>query len=405
MAKSVQIKGRGRPAPAIFFALALLLPAAPGFPEISPPSGTTRFVLAGNRTYAELAFVRPDGSLHRALAYVDMGSPSMEVSESIFRELRLDRKPLRFRVGGLTVEVPPSEIGRERIPPRSIGSDLEVEALLPAGVLEKYQVVIDHRARRLTLARPGTIAAKGIPVPFRLKKESGLIAVDASVGSTTFAVAIDDGSAYTWLRRSLVQPWLRSHPDWERGVGAVGPANMMMSGDGAEASGILLRVPAIDLRGVRLERVGALAVEGGRGAVPGLSLLDWYSTKNAVPVAGWIGGNVLKGFRLTIDYPNRMTWWEKQADPEINDLDQVGLTLRSDHGEFFIAAIAAKNGRPAVDGVSPGDKLIRVGDTDMKEASMAAIFRAMHGRPGERRELVLERGGKRMTVSARVTRF
>jgi hypothetical protein len=401
----MRIESHGRRTPALAAALGLLLPAAIGLPEISAPSGTTRFVMAGNRTYAELAFVRPDGSLHRALAYVDMGSASMEVTESIFRELQLDRKPLQFRIGALTVEVPPSEIDHGRASPRAIGSDLEVEALLPAGVLEKYQVVIDHRAQTLTLARPGTIVAKGIPVPFRLKKETGLIAVDASVGGTTFAVTIDDGSAYTWLRRSVVQEGQRSHPSRERGIGAVGTANMMMSGDGTEASGILFRIPEIDLGGLRLERVGALAVEGGRGAVPGTSLLDWYSTKNAVPVAGWIGGNVLKDFRLTIDYPNRTTWWEKQAEPEIDDLDQVGLTLRSEHGRFFIAAVAVKNGRPTVDGVRPGDELIRVGDRDTRNAGMAAIFQMLHGSPGEARDLVLLRGGTPMTVSARVTRF
>jgi hypothetical protein len=44
--------------------------------------GKTTFVIDGDRIYAELGFVRPDGSLHRALAFVDMGSPKMEVRES-----------------------------------------------------------------------------------------------------------------------------------------------------------------------------------------------------------------------------------------------------------------------------------------------------------------------------------
>ena len=57
--------------------------------------------------YAELGFVRPDGSIHRALAFVDMGSPSMTLTESLFQELQLDQNhPLRFRVGDLLVEVP-----------------------------------------------------------------------------------------------------------------------------------------------------------------------------------------------------------------------------------------------------------------------------------------------------------
>jgi hypothetical protein len=41
--------------------------------------GQTTFVLDGNRIYAELEFVRPDTSVHRALAYVDMGSETMTI--------------------------------------------------------------------------------------------------------------------------------------------------------------------------------------------------------------------------------------------------------------------------------------------------------------------------------------
>jgi hypothetical protein len=51
-------------------------------------SGTTSLVLDGNRIYARLAFVRPDGSLHWALAFVDMGSPSTILTESPVQRAR-----------------------------------------------------------------------------------------------------------------------------------------------------------------------------------------------------------------------------------------------------------------------------------------------------------------------------
>ena len=54
--------------------------------------------------------------------------------------------------------------------------------------------------------------------------------------------------------------------------------------------------------------------------VPGdLHFFDWYYAKNAVPVIGWLGGNVLNGFRLTIDYPNHMSYWLLQSDPDLHD--------------------------------------------------------------------------------------
>ena len=386
--------------------LSLACAAAPCAAQGSPHAGTTTFVLDGNRIYAELSFVRPDGSLHEALAYVDMGTPRAMVSESLFRELELNRgQVLSFRVGQLSVHVPAAQVTSDPDTPYSLGSNLKVEAILPAGVLRNFEVVIDNRRRTLTLAQPGTIRPRGVAVPFRLDEKTGLIAVDATIAGRSYPVTIDNGSAYTWFRQDTAARWLRTHPEWERGRGAVGPSNMMMSGDGAEASGILLRIPEIVVGPLTLESVGALGAGRGRGMTPGLGLFDWYSTKNAVPVIGWIGGNVLENFRLTIDYPRRMLYWQKQTDPDTSDLDQVGLTLQSDHHEYIVSAVATRNGQPTVPGVAPGDKLVRVDQLETATARSGALFRAMHGKPGETRVLVLERGGHRFSVPAKVTAF
>ena len=186
----------------------------------------------GNRMYAELGFVRPDGSIHRALAFVDMGSSAMTVRESLFKELRLDlQMPLTFKVGKLSVVVPASDVASERRAPSPMGTDLEVEAMLPASVLERFQVVMDYQQRTLALAPPGPLKAEGLAVPFHINQKTGMIAVDASIAGTSYPVTIDNGSAYTWFDHNAAKPWLLSHPNWERGVGAVGASNMMMSGD------------------------------------------------------------------------------------------------------------------------------------------------------------------------------
>jgi len=129
-----------------FVALSSLFVCVFSFARGPSVAGTTTFVFDGNRMYAELGFVRPDGSIHRALAFVDMGSPSMTLTESLFKELQLDKNhPLRFRVGDLLVEVPRAEVITEPGEPYSMGPDLKVEGMLPAGILQRYQVVIDTR--------------------------------------------------------------------------------------------------------------------------------------------------------------------------------------------------------------------------------------------------------------------
>jgi len=382
--------------------IVLLSMASMATGESRPGSGTAPFILDGNRVYAELALVRPDGSLQRGLAFVDMGSPAMTLTARLFKELQLDHgRQLSFRLGKLTVHVPAEEVESDPARPYSVGTTLKVEAILPAAVMRRYQVVIDYPKRQLTFASPGAIKPQGLPTDFRMHPKTGLIEVQAEIAGQQYAVTIDNGSAYTWFRQQTAQVWLRTNPNWERGVGAVGASNMMMADDRGEATGTLLRIPKMRLSGLSLRNVGALAP----GVTGGLDLFDWYSEKNATPVIGWIGGNVLKSFRLTIDYPNHTLFWLKFAEPDADDLNQVGLTLAARAGEFQVAGIAQKNRKPVLEGVEVGDQLIEIDGRQTKNATRGEIYNALHGKPGESRRLRLKRGSAIITVNAPVTGF
>jgi hypothetical protein len=376
-----------------------------GFVQAPAVEGTAPFLLDGNRVYADISFVRPDGSIHRALAFVDTGSGSMEIAAGLFKKLQLDPgRPLRFRVGKLVVEVPAGEVTSDPSEPVAMGSGLKLEAMLSAGVLQRYVVVLDYRRRLITLALPGAIKPEGVPVPFRRNPRTGLIAVDAEINGASYPITIDNGSAYTWVRQETARVWLAARPGWERGVGAVGASNMVMAGWEAETRGTLLRIPEVRIGPVTLKNVGALAAGPGKGP-GGLDLFDWYSSKNPVPVIGFIGGNVLKAFRLTIDYAGGRMYWLRQQEPDASDQNQVGMTLRKQAGEYSVAGVATKGGKPTVEGVQPGDTLIRIDGLETKNASKGQIYDALHGKPGEVRELVVERGGVRRTVRATVTAF
>jgi hypothetical protein len=41
-----------------------------------------------------------------------------------------------------------------------------------------------------------------------------------------YALAVDTGNAYSWVREDVAVQWIKAHLDWERGKGAVGEANM-----------------------------------------------------------------------------------------------------------------------------------------------------------------------------------
>ncbi|HEX2662093.1 MAG TPA: hypothetical protein VHM93_04605 [Candidatus Acidoferrum sp.] len=376
---------------------------APSSHSGTPTPGTAHFILDGNRMYAEVAFLRPDGTLRKALVFVDLGSPSAVLSRELLKELDLgSKKVLALKVGNLMVTTDSGEVTSDPWLPFLISDHRTVEGLLPAGILKKYQLVIDYAERTLTLAEPGTLGPEGLAVPFEMNEKTGLISVDMTISGKTYRMTIDNGSAYTWLRKATAQEWLTAHPDWQRGTGAVGPSNMRMADDGIEAAGILLRIPEVQLGPLRLREVGALAIGPSN---KNWDFIDWYSKKNLAPVIGWLGGNVLRNFRITIDYTKHVSYWLRQSESDPHDLDQVGLTLESKHGQYFVAGVATQNGKTTVEGVEVGDQLLQIDGLRTNAVTWAAIYDAMHGRPGEVRNLVLERNGRQFRVPAKVTAF
>jgi C-terminal processing protease CtpA/Prc len=100
-----------------------------------------------------------------------------------------------------------------------------------------------------------------------------------------------------------------------------------------------------------------------------------------------------------------MNYWKKQRDLDPHDLDQVGITLERRAGGYFIAGIVRRAGKPTVEGIVPGDKLIQIDGLATETATRGAVLAALHGAPGGRRVLTIERAGQQLQVSAPVTGF
>jgi hypothetical protein len=343
----------------------------------SASSGTVPFVLDGNRVYVRVEFITPEGKPRKALVFVDLGSPTMILSKDLYAEIGVgSNKTLGLRIGAMSIAPESADVTTDAWLPFSIGEDRQVEALLPAGVLQKYQVRLDYAGGTMTLAQPETLRLQGTAVPFRLNPKTGLSSIEAKIDGQTYPITIDNGSGYTWIRMATAQQWFPRHPDWQRGIGAVGPSNMRMADDGIETAGALVRIPKIKLGSLSVRQVGALAIPADDH---GHDFMDWYSAKNAVPVIGWLGGNVLRHFRITLDFPRQMSYWERQSALDPHDLDYVGLTLLSRHGEYYVGRIAVQGGQPTVVGAQVGDKLVQVGTLQTHGASQVttAIFLAV----------------------------
>ena len=403
-----------------------------GVSVTGPSSATLPFTFDDNRIFVEIAFLRPDGSPRKVLAFVNQGQGGLTLTNALFRELvPKPGKPVHLMFGAMDIAVDGGAVLPESLSnamtirlnpfgaaPTPQGSaqgpggemadfaaPMPVEAVIPPGLLQHFQVVFDYGARTMTLALPGTLKPDGIAVPIRVNPKTGFAVADASIDDTRHVFVIDNGGSYGGMRDT--DPLVAAHPDWLRAQGGVGEANLTMQN-------VEVGVPVVKVRGaafgaLRLDAFGVIEMGGGDGPLNALaSHLFWddiYSAKAGEPVDGMLAGNVLKSFRLTLDYPSRMSYWRQEAPLDTRDLDQVGLTLMRWSGVTTVAGIVKKNGVDTVVGVQAGDTLVKIDGRDTKAMTRGELLAALHGAPGETRRLTLERDGKQLEVDAKVTGF
>jgi hypothetical protein len=287
----------------------------------------------------------------------------------------------------MTVSVHPGRFARPGV---------QAECTLPPRCLRRLHVVFDYPARRLSVTRPGALTPRGTAVPCRVNPETGLFMVEATIDGQTVALGVDTGSAGTWVSDTLTAAWLARHPGAPQARGAAGSTNFF--GFDFETRGTLLRLPALAIGSVSARDVAVLGLDQ--------DLFDWYSKKSAGAVVGFVGAELIARFRLEVDFPNQMTWWQAGPPPAGHDLDIVGLTLRAEgNGSFTIAGVVSRDGQPMVPGVEPGDRLLRVDALDATNAPMGAVIDALRGAPGEVRTLLVERAGRQIAIQAPIVRL
>ena len=396
----------------------LLLSLAPRH-EARAGSVTVPFILDHDRMLVDAEVQRRDGTWRKARLWVDTGNPTFFLREPLARDLGIEPAagsappdasagsyevppPAGVRLGGMALDFSgvTSTVMRE---PRWLFDTMHNDANLPSTVLRRYQVVLDYPGRRLTLAQPGTLRLRGTRVAAAVQPQTGIVQIDATIGGDSLSLALDNGASYSFVSDEWVESLSRRHPAWPRATGAAGCANIWGWWP-AEATWPLLRVPELRWGAVRLADVGLVGLP--RFSPDGPSIGERYSRKSARPVAGFLGPNAFKAFRVGIDYARGFVHFERAARTDRHDLDLVGLTLRLlADGGYEVAGVVRRDGRPVVEGVEPGDRLVQVDGLALTGATMGTAVDALRGRPGEVRDLLLERGGRRFTVRARVTRL
>jgi predicted aspartyl protease len=302
-----------KPTPSIFWLtlIGLLLVTSSTLAQTSKETQQTTvpLLVEKNRPYVELTFRRPDGSKRTARFLVDSGGGGFSLTEPLARDLGLKWGPTMHEEGkafalitdtvqpylgdfplGLNPQRVGVVLGVESILPKDVAPPHE--GLLPGHVLAKYHVVFDYPNGKFTIAKPNVLKPKGEALAMPVHPNSGFPRTEIEIDGQTYGFLIDTGASFTIVSEVLLKSLGAAHPDWSRHPGAFGEA--------------------ATLRGATLE---TMFVPKGRWGAKQLSEFGIVSQREGTfernmsrmmssPIVGSLAGNVLKRFRVELDYPN-----------------------------------------------------------------------------------------------------
>lgn len=274
---------------------------------------TVPLMVEGNRPFVQLTFRKPDGSVRTARFLLDTGGGGFLITEPLARELGLKwgattrgegeefaavtSLPDAY-VGELPLTLNPKRtlvlMGTDNVLPRAAPG--RAEGMVPGNVLAQYQVVFDYPKGKFTIARPNVLTPKGVGLPMPVGKGSGFPRTEITVSGSTYGLLLDTGASFTMVSEVLLKAWGNQHTDWPRHNGAFGEA-ATLGGQTLET----MFVPGAQWGSQEISEFGVVSQREG-------TFERYMSGMMATPIVGSLAGNVLKQFRVELDYSHQMLY-------------------------------------------------------------------------------------------------
>jgi len=397
---------------ASFLQIAVLASAAVGQSTskqglLESKSDTVPMTIDHNRIVIDVALTASNGATQRVHAWVDNGNADLEMSRRLAALMGLtvtcnDKTcsappPAAITIG--TMNLPLTGVREVKLPiePSSVmAPGVNAEINIPSAVLRNYDVLINFPEHKFTIGQPGSLKFNGVKSKMLVNPGNGIIEIPSEIDNKKYNLGLDLGSSISFLSGELFDKLSTAHSGWPHMMGAVGPANMW--GADVETKWTLLRVERV--------QYGPLFLSG----VPVVSLpqetIDFFEKRAGVSTIGTLGSQALLNYRVGLDYAHSTAYFEIGRTFNFPDFDVIGLTLQpEDDGRFTIIGAVDFDGRASVPEVQSGDHLVAVDGTSVQGSTMGQVWSMLGGSPGQDRVLVVERGGKQFTVSARVQHF
>ncbi len=368
-------------------------------------------IVEGNVPIVELEFPTPSGKLRKARFIVDTGGGALLLGNRLMADVGAKADgpaiedegspiqpliPVQVELGGMALDLTGVSVAglpaSERPGPRN-----EAEGIIPASLLRHYDVVFDYPGHKFGLGQPGSIEFQGAKIPAPVSADSGFPRIEATIAGSKFGFLLDTGGSFTMISRAVMDRWLKQNPAWPNEVGAVGFANMY--GGAKENEAIMVRMPERKIASFVVNQPAAVARPAG-------TYEQWMSKMMTGPIIGSLAGNVLRDFRVSIDYKNGFVYLLPAKPSPDADLSSVGLILERDSkGSLIITGVSSSASPDVKKGIRTGDKLIAVDDVDVSVKPLAGAAALLQGPAGSQKRLTIENDGKIRVITMTVTRL
>jgi hypothetical protein len=298
---------------------------------------------------------------------------------------RLDRTSVTLAHSGLEHRIALS-IDFSDIRPRE---GRRIDGILGYDFINRFAVEIDYRDREVRLHDRDDFRYEGPGTARRMAFAGNYPLVDAEVtlhdGATLKGRFLLDIGASQGVQ--LKTQWIDEHRLRER----VGPTIRRRggSGIGGALSYDVGRLASLRLGDVELARPVVLLYGDSAGG---------FARKG--PTVGDLGGEVLRRFRVFLDYKRKQLILESHAgtnEPFEADMSGLGLVMDSSFSTIVVDAVAPAS--PASElALAPGDSIVAVDGRPVSEPSLNELRRRFM-RDGEHIALTIRRGGQTRPVT------
>jgi hypothetical protein len=343
---------------------------------------------------------------------VDNGNDAMWITEDLAKKLnlpstgetqehtnvnlRMVQPPAQLLIGDMPVRIQNIKEIRALAGRESIAPGTSAKINIPATVLRNYDVLVDYPNREFTIAIPGSVHFTGSATKALVNPLNGLIQIPVTMENEKQNLGLDLGATVSLISDAALSKWLAANPKWPHMTGAVGPANLWGQDD--EPSWTLTRLPKLQYGDTTLTNVLAASFPG--------KAMDWFQKRAGVSTMGLIGADALLNYRVGLNYAHNTVYFDQTNKFNFPNMDVVGLILRPEPDErYTIIGVADYEGKPSVPTVQKGDVLLTANGGRVTGATMGQVWSLLSGSPGSVRTLTIDRGGKQLTVQAKVISF